>query len=241
MNGSVVHAIAGQRSAYRPIRSTLSSSSDPRAIARALLDAAPFGCLYVADLDAIMQEGRGPQIEMLRALCAVVGSSGGELWLDAGWFDGGRAPWRASLAAAAGACGARLVWVVGSESLAVVDLPVDADCVLSLDFRASDFFGPVGLDCDAQAWPRRVIVMDLAVVGADRGPAFDALERLRCAAAAAGRTDVAFFVAGGVRNCADLEALAEKGAQGALVASSLHSGRIDAAALRRFRKNAHAQ
>ena len=234
MNGSVVHAIAGQRSAYLPIRSVLSSSSDPRAIARALLDAAPFGRLYVADLDAIMQEGRGPQVELLRTLCSVVGDVSGELWLDAGWFDGGRAPWRASLALAARSCGASLVWVVGSESLAAADLPVDVDCVLSLDFREDEFLGPVGLELDAHAWPRRVIVMDLSVVGADRGPAFGLLERLRGTAAAAGRRDVAFFCAGGVRDCADLEALAEKGAQGALVASALHDRRIDKPALRRL-------
>ena len=58
-HGEVVRAVKGERSAYRPIETPLSSSSEPAELARGLAKLFPFRTLYVADLDGI--EGRGPQ------------------------------------------------------------------------------------------------------------------------------------------------------------------------------------
>ncbi len=55
--GQVVHARAGNRRDYRPIRTPLSRSSAPEDVISGLLGLFPFARLYVADLDAI--EGGG--------------------------------------------------------------------------------------------------------------------------------------------------------------------------------------
>lgn len=233
MAGQVVHARAGDRANYRPIRSPLCAGADPVLLARALLALAPFDALYVADLDAIMHHGSAPDLAVHEALCGLLGARRGALWLDAGWFDGGAAPWRGALRGAAQRAGAQLVWVVGSESLAAA-VPIPADCVLSLDYRSGAFLGPVGLDASPQAWPRRVIAMELSAVGTDRGPALATLQVLRRRAAEAGRTDVAFFAAGGVRDAQDLRQLGALPVGGVLLASALHCGRLDGATLRQL-------
>lgn len=226
MGGRVVRAIAGERAQYRPIRSSLTDSSDPVIVARALLGVARFDALYVADLDAILQAGSARHHDVLLALCAVLAHAGvGELWLDAG-----TANWLDALDATAREYGVRLVRVVGSESLApdAAARPrvADDDCALSLDYRHGVLLGPAGLDTRAAAWPRRVIVMELAMVGTAQGPALALLERLAQLARRAGRDDLEFYVAGGVRDAADLRRLESYGAAGALVASALHDGRL---------------
>jgi phosphoribosylformimino-5-aminoimidazole carboxamide ribotide isomerase len=72
---------------------------------------------------------------------------------------------------------------------------------------------------DHGCWPRTVIVMMLDRVGSGLGPN---LELLR--AVDAGGRDL--YAAGGVRDANDLRGLAKAGIAGALVASSLHDGRI---------------
>jgi phosphoribosylformimino-5-aminoimidazole carboxamide ribotide isomerase len=68
---------------------------------------------------------------------------------------------------------------------------------------------------------REVIVLDLARVGSGAGPDF-ALVRELCARF----PKLELLAGGGVRDVADLRALAEAGAAGALVATALHSGAI---------------
>ena len=55
--GIVVHARMGMRSAYAPIETPLSPTSEPASVARGLLSVFPFKAFYVADLNAI--EGSG--------------------------------------------------------------------------------------------------------------------------------------------------------------------------------------
>jgi phosphoribosylformimino-5-aminoimidazole carboxamide ribotide isomerase len=63
--------------------------------------------------------------------------------------------------------------------------------------------------------------MTLARVGSGAGPDLDRLGRIRDAAA--GKK---VYAAGGVRDAADLVALRRAGIAGALIASSLHDGRL---------------
>src|SRR5947209_7775724 len=51
--GLAVHAVAGDRAYYQPIRSILHQGSDPIGLARAYRDKLGLSDLYVADLDAI--------------------------------------------------------------------------------------------------------------------------------------------------------------------------------------------
>jgi HisA/HisF family protein len=215
--GAVVRARMGQRDQYRPIETPLSPTSGPVDVARGLVAVHPFATIYVADLDAIT--GRGDNDAALAQLRAAFPHV--TLWVDNGIADLGRAA--AWLAAGLGHL------VIGSETQAdavlVQRLAGDARVALSLDFRGDGFQGPATLR-DPACWPKRVIVMTLARVGSGAGPD---LARLAEISAIAGGRSV--YAAGGVRDAQDLVALKRHGIAGALVATSLHDGRLTAANL----------
>jgi uncharacterized protein related to proFAR isomerase len=209
----VVHAHMGRRDEYRPIETPLSPTSDPVDVARGLLRVHPFATLYVADLDAIARNGDNhAALARLRAAFPQV-----TLWVDNGICD---------------CCSARdwleAGWgqlVLGSETqrdcTVVHHLAGDARVVLSLDFRGPTFQGPRALLDDAACWPQKVIAMTLARIGSDAGPDLERLCAIRDAAP--GRQ---VYAAGGVRDAADLVSLKRADIAGALVASSLHEGRL---------------
>jgi phosphoribosylformimino-5-aminoimidazole carboxamide ribotide isomerase len=221
--GEVVHARAGERDRYLPIRSRLASGSAPAAVVDGLLSVAPFRRLYIADLDAIERRGdhRAAIADLARR------HPGIEFWVDGGIAtavqamvvaDGGMTP------------------VLGSETLAdletlaatVARLGPDG-CVLSLDYRGETFLGPSELETHPRFWPSRLILMTLSRVGGSAGPDF-----ARLAATKERMGAQALFAAGGVRDRADLDVLAGIGVAGVLVASALHDGRLAPASLAGF-------
>jgi phosphoribosylformimino-5-aminoimidazole carboxamide ribotide isomerase len=219
--GTVVHARMGQRALYRPIETPLAQGSDPLDVVAGLLSVHPFTALYVADLDAI--EGNGdnrPAIKELKQAFPQL-----TLWVDSGIaeFDSA-ADW---LHRDLGHL------VLGSETQSDAalahHLAENVKVVLSLDFRGPDFMGPPALLAQNAAWPHRVIAMTLDRVGSHAGPD---LARLRALKSFAGTRAV--YAAGGVRDIGDLRALAQADIAGALIASSLHDGRITAADLRQM-------
>ena len=223
LHGQVVWAQRGERHAYHPIVSPLAQGSEPLAMARALLarcrPASGRGpLLYVADLDAI--QGGEPNLAMLRGLLGLDPAL--TLWVDAGMRSASAAQ---SMKAALAANGERVRPVYGSESLvdagALADLAADPQAILSLDCRGSRPIDPAGVWSQPDSWPRTLIAMTLDRVGCGLGPDLDTFSRLR--ASAPGRT---WFGAGGVRDTVDLQAAADAGAAGWLVASALHDGRI---------------
>jgi phosphoribosylformimino-5-aminoimidazole carboxamide ribotide isomerase len=213
--GTVVRARMGQRDQYRPIVTPLSPTSDAVDVTRGLLSLHPFATLYVADIDAI--EGR-PDNQ------AVIGRLQSQfpelvLWVDSGIADLHRATaWLAS---------GRGILVIGSETLVDTTLARrlagERRVVLSLDF-ADAFRGPPALLAEPDTWPQKIIVMTLARVGSGAGPDLARLTAIRRAAA-----ERSVYAAGGVRNADDLAALARAGLAGALVASSLHDGKLRSA------------
>jgi HisA/HisF family protein len=230
--GAAVHAVRGERERYRPLRSRIADGSDPVHLTRAVRERFGLDELYVADLDAIVG-GRGSP-EVVAALAREA-----RVMVDAG--------------AAAAAALARLLElgvarvVIGTETLPGPDafgrlrteLP-DAPLVLSLDLRAGHVLSPDPALADsrpadalarlADAGAREVLVLDLARVGSGEGPDVTLLGELhaRC-------PDVELLAGGGVRNAADLRALTDAGAAGALVATALHGGAIGADELRALR------
>ncbi|HLJ63952.1 MAG TPA: HisA/HisF-related TIM barrel protein, partial [Stellaceae bacterium] len=94
--GHVVHARAGDRANYHPIRSPLVAGSAPLEVLRALLALAPISTLYIADLDAIAKTGDH------RATLAELARQHPKLTF---WYDGGGLPLEEA------------VPVLGSESL----------------------------------------------------------------------------------------------------------------------------
>jgi phosphoribosylformimino-5-aminoimidazole carboxamide ribotide isomerase len=214
-NGHVVRARLGRRDEYRPIDTPLSATSSPVDVARGLLSLHPFKTLYVADLDAI--ESTGNNDDVLGRLKA--GFPGLSLWVDNGVRTRDAA--RDWLAAEWGDL------VLGSESQADLSvlraLESDPRLILSLDFRGEAFQGPQDILINRDIWPRRVIAMTLARVGSGAGPDIERLAALRLMA-----PDRQFYAAGGVRDMRDIKALARERLFGALVATSLHEGRLTA-------------
>lgn len=210
--GQVVRARAGERDAYAPIDTPLARGSRPADIARGLLDAVGTDCLYVADLDAIM-DGVDPDRASLEAVASAC--PGVRLWVDAGFSDLPAVERFTRLGLGRP--------VIGSESQRDADLvrALGNRAVLSLDTRGAERLGPEALHEEAEAWPEDVIVMTLARVGTGTGPDLSGLSR----AVALGQHR-RIYAAGGVRGPEDVAALAQAGAAGALLASAIHDGRL---------------
>jgi phosphoribosylformimino-5-aminoimidazole carboxamide ribotide isomerase len=224
--GRVVHAVRGERRAYRPIESALVAGDDPVAVARALMRAvgapAGGGTLYLADLDAI--QGAAAQHEVVAALLESL--PGVELWVDAGFADADAVR---GLAARLPRRPMRWRPVYGSETLSrsLDGAPPwfnDPRAILSLDHRGGPL-DPAGCWHRPEQWPATLIVMTLERVGSGSGPdlATFAVQRRRAGARRC-------FGAGGIRDARDLDAAAAAGADGWLVASALHDGRLRPAA-----------
>ncbi len=227
--GVAVHAVRGERERYRPLRSRIAAGSDPVRLTRAVRERFGLDELYVADLDAI---AGGPLSSQ-----AVDGlAREGRVMVDAGATS-------ATAVAALLELGVARV-VVGTESLPGArafrrlraELP-EAPLVLSLDLRGGRLLSPdpalAGIaagDALAQlqaAGAREAIVLDLARVGSGAGPDVTLIGELH-----ARFPDVELLAGGGVRHADDLRALAGAGASGALVATALHGGALEAGDLR---------
>jgi phosphoribosylformimino-5-aminoimidazole carboxamide ribotide isomerase len=220
---AAVHAVRGERERYRPLRSELVTGCDPVAVARAVRDKLGLDELYVADLDAIA--GRRAHRETIAALAREV-----RVMVDAGVTEVAQVGRLLELGVA------RVV--IGTETLANeralarlrAALP-DAPLVLSLDLRAGRVLSaepalqrlsaPEALARLGRAGVREAIALDLARVGSGAGPDVALAREL-----SARFPDVELLSGGGVRDLADLHALAEAGVAGALLATALHSGAI---------------
>jgi phosphoribosylformimino-5-aminoimidazole carboxamide ribotide isomerase len=228
--GQAVHAVRGERERYAPVQGILGSGDDPLALAAAYRDRLDCHTCYVADLDAIA--GKTGHPELLSDLAAL----GLTLWVDAGVSSAGQAQALVRL-------GVTRV-IVGSETLRSTDqlgelataLPPDR-LVLSVDLQGGVLRAPPGTETPrqlvalaARAGIRAMILLDLARVGVAAGPPLDMLVALRPSF-----PDLAFYAGGGVRHRDDLEALAQAGAAGALVATAFHRGALTAADVQAYR------
>ena len=78
LSGTTVHAVAGQRSEYRPIRSCLTDSVDPSVVLQRLNEVCQSNTAYIADLDAILRQAPN------RCTLAELSRLGIRLMVDAG-------------------------------------------------------------------------------------------------------------------------------------------------------------
>jgi phosphoribosylformimino-5-aminoimidazole carboxamide ribotide isomerase len=230
MGGIVVRGVAGRRSEYRPLRSRLCESSEPAAVAHALVEHFGLPELYVADLDAIA-DGE-PAWQVYEQLAA----SGVRLSVDAGVADVARA------AALADFCAAKETLsgvIAGLESVASPRIlkemvaAIGAErLVFSLDLKSGQpltsekawrDLTPAGVATAAiDVGIKRMIVLDLADVGVGGGVrTLELCRELRFA-----HPNCELIAGGGVRGPDDLRLMAAAGCDAALVASALHDGRI---------------
>jgi phosphoribosylformimino-5-aminoimidazole carboxamide ribotide isomerase len=241
--GIAVHAQGRVRADYAPVRSVLAPNApgDPLALIRAYRDVLGVQACYVADLDAI--RGGPVQRGIIRDLAEFRTGFLGALLVDGG--SSGRDG--ALEVLSAGASDA----VVGMETLrsfaALADI-VDAigpnRVVFSLDLQLGTPIlhplmadaagaGPDALTLAAQAVDAGVtsiLVLDLGRIGTGVGVDLGLVENLRRR-----HPSARLLAGGGVLTRKDLERMRDAGCDGALVATAIHAGRInaeDVAALR---------
>jgi len=217
MYGQVVHAHAGQRNAYKPIRSQLTRSCEPLSVVGALLSLYPFETIYFADLQAIT--GDGDHRDVLKTISCRHPDL--EIWLDAGCAT----PKLCRLT------GNSCVPVFGSESFSdPVELRLAMtgfqDPVLSLDFRHDTLLNSQSVTESVAHWPRRVILMHLDQVGCNEGIQPADSDWIR------NYPGHDFYLAGGMRGNEDLCQARIAGAAGVLLATALHNGTISALHIR---------
>ncbi len=213
LGGKVVHARGGVRSQYPLLQSVLTTHYDPLKVIIDLLAWQSFSTIYIADLDAILEQQ--PNTAMYKALaehCPQV-----TFYLDAG-IDS-KVSWQYFLDYP------NIKPVIGSETLVDIawlsDSGVQQDSILSLDFQHGQLLGEPQLLQRPDLWPEMVIAMNIDYVGAHSGPDFELLSRLQKKA-----INSQIIAAGGVRSEQDLIDLELRGIERVLVASALHDGRI---------------
>lgn len=229
LGGEVVRGVAGRRQDYRPVVSRLTPSSRPLDVARAFHASLGLTELYLADLDALA--GAPPALPLYLALVA----EGFTLWVDAGMRG-------LPAALAVAASGVQRV-VVGLETvpgptvLEEIVRDLGDRVVFSLDLRGGVPLGDVAGWSGADPWSiavqavtlgvRRLLVLDVARVGVGAGTGTEDL----CARLTACSPDLEVSAGGGVRGLDDLRRLRACGVSAVLMASALHDGTFDRAAL----------
>jgi phosphoribosylformimino-5-aminoimidazole carboxamide ribotide isomerase len=245
--GIAVHAQAGDRSRYTPLKSALAPElvGDPVALLRAFHGTLGVHECYVADLDAI--QGGALQRSLIRQLAAFHTGFAGALMIDAGTSQAGGALEVIS-------CGASEV-VVGLETLeaftdlsAILEVVDPSRVVFSLDLKLGNpIIHPAmqeasGVAPNAMSLARQAVeagiatllVLDLGRVGTGCGVDLELLAALR-------RTfpDIRLLAGGGVLARRDLERMRDAGCDGALIASAIHSGKVTADDLSHFVWSGH--
>lgn len=229
LNGVVVRGVAGRREEYAPLQSSLVEGSRPLEIARAFRDQLGLNRIYVADLDAILEEM--PNWDVYGLLLA----DGFELCADCGVRD-------FTLLKRLFKNGMTQV-VLGSEtltSLEVIQRGVQEfgaeRLIYSLDLKGGE---PLGSRASGtllervrrvyDAGIRELIVLDVAYVGVGSG-----LQTLGlCREIHEQFLEMKLITGGGIRDGEDLLRLKEEPLSGVLVASALHDERIGVEAIQR--------
>lgn len=210
--GIVVHAVKGNRNEYQAINSKLCSTPAPYDVISGFLDVFDFNSIYIADLDAIEQQG--DHVKIIEAICLNYPHL--EIWLDTGTKLIDYYLNNASLN--------NLRLILSSESLHSVEQMTSYinnypahKFILSLDFKDDVLLGPQELLQAKQHWPKDIIVLDLSSVGAEHG------DKIPIQLNQQGLiNNFHLFYGGGIRNSNDIMKLKSQNFSGALVSTSLH-------------------
>ncbi|MDO7598280.1 MAG: HisA/HisF-related TIM barrel protein [Pseudomonadota bacterium] len=213
LGGKVVHARGGVRSQYPLLQSVLTSHCEPLKVINDVLGWQPFSTIYVADLDAILQQQHN--IELYKSLAKDFPRV--TFLLDAG-IDS-KESWQHFLDYP------NIKPVIGSETLVdigwLADSGIQQKSILSLDFQHGQFLGDQQLLQQPEVWAENIIAMNIDHIGSHSGPDFELLASLQRQA-----INSQIIAAGGVRSEQDLIDLELQGVGRVLIASALHDGRI---------------
>jgi phosphoribosylformimino-5-aminoimidazole carboxamide ribotide isomerase len=229
LNGITVHAVKGQRSQYQPLQSNLTKSTSPIEVAK-IFKTLGFTKLYIADLDAIIDCRTS-----FGSIKQVSDESGLELLVDAGITSLERA--RRLMQSGVNTL------IVGTETLQNKTFVAEAikqfgnQCVLlSLDLKdgkvlvGQGFAGstePLEMLKDFKSFGlSQVVMLDLSRVGSGEGVDLAFFKQIK------DTLDIDVYVGGGVRGIEDLVELEKLGVSGALIATSLHTGKISVSELK---------
>lgn len=229
LNRKVVHAVKGQRHNYQPLESILFKSTEPLEVAKGF-KALGFSELYVADLDAIIDCSTD-----FGFFKHIVEETGLSLMVDSGVtsIDRAKKLFESGVSKL----------IIGTETLQSKNFVAQAveffggsRVVVSLDLKGDKILVKLGFDgclspvCLLQDFEQmgisQVIVLDLARVGSGEGVNTDFLKKVIA------EVGVDVFVGGGVRDINDLVELRNLGVSGALIATTLHTGKITIAQLK---------
>ena len=223
LNGKVVHAVKGNRSEYKPLESVLTKSTDPLGVAQAFKESG-FKGIYIADLDAIID--CRDDFNQIKQMAEKTGLS---LLVDAGVTGIERAHRLMENGVAK--------LIIGTETLKSKTFVAEAlkhfgsdHVVVSLDLKDGKVLAqpsyiesnePLQLLREFKAMGvTQVIVLDLSRVGSGEGVNIEFLKE------AIAKTCIQVYVGGGVRDINDLIELRNICVSGALIATSLHTGKI---------------
>lgn len=213
-DGIAVHAKLGLRDQYLPLHTPLCPSSVADEVIAAFLNLYPFKIIYLADLNAITNNGNNDDLisRLLQNYPEIT------FWIDCGY--------QARPSKFAGLDNYQAV--LGSECYGDDELDAlnlfEKNFILSLDFSAQQQpLGSARLFNEAGLWPETVIIMTLARVGSGAGVDVEKLQTYQ----QLGKNN-RLVASGGIRDKGDLAALKNIGIDYALCASALHAGMIGA-------------
>ncbi len=225
LNGVVVHAKKGERENYGPVESVLTPSKDPLIIGEVFRDLFSFKEVYIADLDAIQSSWALNNFSVFEKLSSLdLG-----LMVDCGIDSLEKA--KATLA-----LGANKV-VIGTETLPslkqyedIVKGIGEEKVVLSLDLKDGKLLGEVSKEVEedplkllkkvSKIGAKEIIILELSKVGTSGGIPEKIVKKVLKA------TTLPIIIGGGVKDIEDIKKARDLGAEGVLIATALHTGKI---------------
>ncbi|MFW9888182.1 MAG: HisA/HisF-related TIM barrel protein [Candidatus Thorarchaeota archaeon] len=217
--GQVVHGIAGKRTEYRPIKSSIVDGSNPIDVANAFKQVFGVDRIYIADLDAI--RGIGDNFPLIAKIAE---STDLEILLDGGartasdvdklLSTGIQRAIVATETLASLEDLAEIQQMYGDSIMGSLDLMNGKTLSACQDYSGKD---PLGVACRLEEHGiRDLIVLELSLVGTGKGPIHEGLVKI------CNSSTMRVIAGGGVRNRDDLRELFRIGASAALVATALH-------------------
>jgi phosphoribosylformimino-5-aminoimidazole carboxamide ribotide isomerase len=231
MIGQIVLAQGGNRDAYRPVHSRLTTSSIPIDVAQAIFNQTGCDWLYLADIDSFA--GAAPNWSVYQNLL----DHGFGLWIDADWLTGDRYEQIESRLDTR-----RVKIILSSETLSSHNqfsvfeslIQNDLSPIFSLDKKGESVISQNGslaelsqyelVQLAYQRGVREMIILDLNEVGTGNGFQSTGNSAMLIEQIKEELPDVRITSGGGVRNPNDVRHWIDAGCDHVLVASAIHNG-----------------